>query len=99
LLIKELKKLPLYKKSSVWELTSARTQKCYFLFDIVTSTVEDPFPGWVDNFNGPVGIMVAGGKGILRVTYGDPNAKSDYVPVDVCTKFMLIAAWQKAVLG
>jgi fatty acyl-CoA reductase len=61
--------------------------------------MDEPFPGWVDNFNGPAGIMVAGGKGILRISYADPNAIADYVPVDVCTKFMLIAAWYKAVSG
>jgi fatty acyl-CoA reductase len=59
----------------------------------------EPFPGWVDNFNGPVGLLIAGGKGFLRKSFGDPNVISDYMPVDVCIKFMLIASWYKAVYG
>jgi fatty acyl-CoA reductase len=68
-----------------------------FLFYAVISTLSEPFPGWVDNFNGPVGLMVAGGKGLIRTAFSDPNITSDYVPVDVCIQFMLLAAWCKAV--
>jgi len=41
--------------------------------------------------------MVASGKGFVRTTYADPNAIVDYVPVDICIQFMLLAAWCKAV--
>lgn len=30
---------------------------------IVISTIKDPVAGWIDNFNGPVGLLVACGKG------------------------------------
>lgn len=30
---------------------------------IVISSMEEPFPGWVDNFNGPVGLLLACGIG------------------------------------
>jgi len=61
------------------------------------STWTEPFPGWIDNFNGPVGIMVGSGKGIIRTMFGDQNATIDYVPVDIVIQFMLLAAWCKAV--
>ncbi|XP_015435416.1 PREDICTED: putative fatty acyl-CoA reductase CG5065 [Dufourea novaeangliae] len=62
---------------------------------IVISTIDDPVSGWVDNFNGPVGIMVGGGKGILRVVCLDPFVASDFLPVDVTIKAMITAAWKR----
>ncbi|KAE8746184.1 hypothetical protein FOCC_FOCC007056, partial [Frankliniella occidentalis] len=33
---------------------------------IVVPTLRDPIPGWVDTLNGPMGVMAAAGKGVLR---------------------------------
>lgn len=30
---------------------------------IVISALEEPFRGWIDNFNGPAGLLIACGKG------------------------------------
>nr|ADI82774.1 fatty-acyl CoA reductase 1 [Ostrinia nubilalis] len=60
---------------------------------IVISSVEEPVPGWIENFNGPVGMLVACGKGIMRSIYTDPNLISDYMPVDVSIKSIVTAAW------
>ncbi|KAL0103222.1 hypothetical protein PUN28_017510 [Cardiocondyla obscurior] len=54
-------------------------------------------PGWIDNFNGPVGMLIGGGKGILRVLWSDPNINSDYVPVDVTIKAMILIAWKRGI--
>ncbi|XP_072751895.1 uncharacterized protein [Anoplolepis gracilipes] len=62
---------------------------------IVVSTVTDPMPGWIDNFNGPIGMLVGGGKGVLRVLYVDPMITSDFIPVDVAIKAMIIVAWKR----
>ncbi|XP_029038094.2 putative fatty acyl-CoA reductase CG5065 [Osmia bicornis bicornis] len=62
---------------------------------IVVSTVEDPISGWLDNFNGPVGMLIGGGKGLLRVVCIDPTASSDYLPVDVAIRAMLTCAWKR----
>ncbi|ERL90797.1 hypothetical protein D910_08143 [Dendroctonus ponderosae] len=62
----------------------------------VISTASDPFPGWIDNFNGPVGIFVASGKGILRSMYTNPDLESDYIPVDLVVKGLILATWAKA---
>eukprot|EP00058_Branchiostoma_floridae_P005510 XP_002590998.1 hypothetical protein BRAFLDRAFT_69451 [Branchiostoma floridae] len=66
---------------------------------IVTATWREPLPGWVDNFNGPTGIFLAIGKGILRTMHGDPEAKADIVPVDVPINLMIAAAWYISVKG
>ncbi|KAL6443249.1 hypothetical protein ACFW04_002874 [Cataglyphis niger] len=64
---------------------------------IVISTAEDPVAGWLDNFNGPVGMLVGGGKGLLRVLYVDPIVTSDFIPVDVAIKAIIIVAWQRGI--
>uniref|UniRef100_A0A0K8W166 Fatty acyl-CoA reductase n=1 Tax=Bactrocera latifrons TaxID=174628 RepID=A0A0K8W166_BACLA len=62
---------------------------------IVISSIEEPVPGWVDNFNGPIGMLVACGIGIFRTSYGEPNIISDFVPVDIVVRAMLIATYRK----
>jgi hypothetical protein len=61
----------------------------------VVSAAEEPTIGWLDNFNGPIGTYVGGGKGILRVVYVDPLNKSDYLPVDVFIKSLIIVTWMR----
>lgn len=51
---------------------------------IVGSAWREPFPGWVDNFNGPAGLALAAGTGILRVLPGIPATAADIIPVDTC---------------
>lgn len=61
------------------------------------SSVKEPFPGWIDNFNGPVGLLVAAGKGVMRSIYTNPNVRADYVPVDLAIKAIILTAWAKGV--
>ncbi|XP_032668396.1 putative fatty acyl-CoA reductase CG5065 isoform X2 [Odontomachus brunneus] len=49
---------------------------------IVTPAVKEPVPGWVDNLNGPTGILVAGGKGVLRTMLCDTQYHAEVIPVD-----------------
>lgn len=63
---------------------------------IVISTMKDPFPGWIDNFNGPVGLLVGCGMGITRTMYCNPDNIADFTPVDVSIKAMIVAAWKRA---
>ncbi|XP_043266363.1 putative fatty acyl-CoA reductase CG5065 [Colletes gigas] len=64
---------------------------------IVISTIQEPIIGWIDNFNGPVGMLIGGGKGILRVVFINPYSASDYLPVDVTIKSMITVAWKRGV--
>ncbi|XP_025425522.1 putative fatty acyl-CoA reductase CG5065 [Sipha flava] len=63
---------------------------------IVISTINDPIKGWIDNFNGPIGLMVAVGKGVVRVAYSDKMLIADYIPVDISIKSMIVAAWHRS---
>merc|ERR1711990_398204 len=41
---------------------------------IVSASLNEPYPGWVDNFNGPSGIIAAAGKGIMRTLHSRGTA-------------------------
>lgn len=60
---------------------------------IVISTINGPLKGWVDNWNGPTGIIAAAGKGLFRTMLCDPNKRADLVPVDMVINLMIVAAW------
>ncbi|XP_056281016.1 fatty acyl-CoA reductase 1 [Pseudoliparis swirei] len=63
---------------------------------IVGATWQEPFPGWIDNFNGPSGVFIAAGKGILRTMRANIDAVADLIPVDVVINLMLAAGWYTA---
>lgn len=64
---------------------------------IVGASWKEPFPGWIDNFNGPSGLFIAAGKGILRTMRASNDAVADLIPVDVVVNVMLAAGWYTAV--
>ncbi|XP_055597969.1 putative fatty acyl-CoA reductase CG5065 [Uranotaenia lowii] len=63
---------------------------------LVVCCEKEPLPGWVDNFNGHVGLLLAFTTGILRTVYFDPKGTIDIIPADMCIKTILIAAWLRA---
>lgn len=63
---------------------------------IVIGTEREPMPGWNYNFNGPVGLMVGGGVGILRTLFGSPDDELNCVSVDIAIKGMIVASWVTA---
>ncbi|XP_005099500.2 fatty acyl-CoA reductase 1 [Aplysia californica] len=64
---------------------------------IVGAAWKEPFPGWIDNYNGPSGIYIAAGRGILRSMKGESKAIADIVPVDIPVNVMIVVAWYTAV--
>ncbi|XP_059832165.1 fatty acyl-CoA reductase 1 isoform X4 [Hypanus sabinus] len=64
---------------------------------IVGASWKEPFPGWIDNFNGPSGLFIAAGKGILRTMRAANSAVADLIPVDVVINMTLAAAWYSGV--
>ncbi|ELK18042.1 Fatty acyl-CoA reductase 1 [Pteropus alecto] len=64
---------------------------------IVGASWKEPFPGWIDNFNGPSGLFIAAGKGILRTMRASNSALADLVPVDVVVNMSLAAAWYSGI--
>ncbi|XP_042907021.1 putative fatty acyl-CoA reductase CG5065 [Parasteatoda tepidariorum] len=63
---------------------------------IVTAAWKEPFPGWVDNFNGPTGLIVATSKGILRSMHCKSSSIADLIPVDVVINLVITVAWYTA---
>lgn len=64
---------------------------------IVTCAWKEPIPGWVDNFNGPTGMIAGAGKGLMRTLLCHEDMVADVVPVDVPINLMITAAWHTAV--
>ncbi|XP_049767053.1 fatty acyl-CoA reductase 1-like isoform X2 [Schistocerca cancellata] len=63
---------------------------------IVIPTYKEPMPGWVDNTNGPVGVLLAAGKGLLRCAIGDPDVNGDLIPVDCTANAIIALVWHFA---
>ena len=67
------------------------------LITTVVSALRHPYPGWIENLNGPSGVVAAAGKGLLHVFRRKPDAKADLLPVDIAIDTMLAVAWETAV--
>lgn len=63
---------------------------------IVTAAWKEPIPGWVDNLNGPTGLLVASTKGMLQTLHCHCNGVADLIPVDVVINLMIAVAWNTA---
>lgn len=53
----------------------------------------EPIPGWTDNINGPTGLLIGAGKGVIRSMYCNPNTYGDYVPVDYAVNGIMVSSW------
>ncbi|XP_034248653.1 putative fatty acyl-CoA reductase CG5065 [Thrips palmi] len=63
---------------------------------IVISSIAEPMSGWIDNFQGPVGLMVAAGKGVVHIALAESTVTADYMPVDIAIKALIVATWDRA---
>ncbi|CAH0686082.1 unnamed protein product [Spodoptera exigua] len=65
---------------------------------VVTCTIREPAPGWVDKscIYGASGYMYAVGLGVSHVAYGNHSNQLDLVPVDYVNNTILAAAWETA---
>lgn len=61
----------------------------------VVPALREPKPGWVDSLNGPVGILVAAGKGVLRTMNCVPEYNAEVIPVDVAINSIISASWRR----
>ncbi|KAL0281229.1 UNVERIFIED_CONTAM: hypothetical protein PYX00_002280 [Menopon gallinae] len=64
---------------------------------IVTAAWKEPLPGWVDNLNGPTGLLAGAGKGVLRTLLCYKDLVADLIPVDVAINALIAVAWHTAV--
>lgn len=55
----------------------------------VTPAWSEPLPGWVDNLNGPVGLLVGAGKGVIRSMHCNANYHAEVIPVDLAINALI----------
>ncbi|XP_022655396.1 fatty acyl-CoA reductase 1-like isoform X1 [Varroa jacobsoni] len=60
---------------------------------IVVGSLAEPVPGWVDNYNGPNGMVLATALGVLRSIYSKKEMRADFIPVDIVANTILVVAW------
>jgi alcohol-forming fatty acyl-CoA reductase len=64
---------------------------------IVLPTYKDPLAGWVDNLNGPIGVMLGAGKGVIRSMLCNGENHAEVAPVDFVINGLIVIAWHTAV--
>jgi fatty acyl-CoA reductase len=62
----------------------------------VAATWREPIPGWVENLNGPTGLLVGGGKGVIRSMHCRADYNADIMPCDIAINAIIILAWRVA---
>nr|XP_018914569.1 PREDICTED: putative fatty acyl-CoA reductase CG5065 [Bemisia tabaci] len=77
----------------VVEFTEAGLPAMILRPSIVIPVWKEPLPGWTDNINGPTGLLIGAGKGVIRTMYCNNKGYADYLPVDICVNGILLAAW------
>ena len=63
---------------------------------IIISSYREPYPGWTDTLSAAGGLSLAGSVGILHYVHGDPQIKSDLVPVDMTTNQIIVCTAMEA---
>lgn len=60
----------------------------------VLPALSEPLPGWVDNLNGPTGIVIGAGKGVIRSMHCNPNCHAEVIPVDWAINALIAIAYK-----
>lgn len=68
-----------------------------FIYDIVISSAQEPISGWIDNLNGPIGLLIGFAKGVVHVAWSHNNVNPDFMPVDLAVKAMIVAAYHRGI--
>ncbi|XP_039955032.1 putative fatty acyl-CoA reductase CG5065 isoform X2 [Bactrocera tryoni] len=61
---------------------------------IVSPAAFEPQKGWVDNLNGPTGLMIGVGKGVIRSVLVDEKNRSEIIPVDYAINGLIVIPYQ-----
>ncbi|XP_067214362.1 putative fatty acyl-CoA reductase CG5065 [Linepithema humile] len=61
---------------------------------IVCPSYTEPMPGWVDNLNGPTGLLVGAGKGVIRSMHCNGNYHAELIPVDIAINNLIVIAYR-----
>lgn len=74
------------------EYNNSKLPVCIARPSIVTPSLNEPFPGWVDSLNGPPGVCAAVGKGALRCLLLNREANFESIPVDLAINGLIMIA-------
>ncbi|XP_063836672.1 putative fatty acyl-CoA reductase CG5065 [Ostrinia nubilalis] len=88
-----------YTKSLTEDLVAQHAGKFPIVIarpSIVTAAYKEPMPGWVDNLNGPTGLLVGAGKGVIRTMHCNENYAADIVPVDMVVNACILLGYTTA---
>jgi alcohol-forming fatty acyl-CoA reductase len=66
---------------------------CIVRPSIVTGSISEPYPGWVDNAYNVTGIMMEIGRGTISSAMCEGNYIADLIPVDIVANTMIAAGW------
>ncbi|CAH1394511.1 unnamed protein product [Nezara viridula] len=64
---------------------------CILRPSIVIPTWKEPMEGWVDNLNGPIGILIGGAKGVIRSMHCFIEYSAELIPVDMAINGIMVA--------
>lgn len=69
---------------------------CIIRPSIVTSTIEEPTSGWINNIYGAMGVVVGSAIGLMRTLHCDPDKVAEIVPADYVISHIIAASWDTA---
>lgn len=69
---------------------------CIVRPSIVTSTYNEPLPGWINNLYGAVGVVMGSAIGLLHSLHCTPENLADLVPADYVISHVIATAWDTA---
>ncbi|XP_028037923.1 putative fatty acyl-CoA reductase CG5065 [Bombyx mandarina] len=61
---------------------------------IVTPAYKEPIAGWVDNLNGPIGLMVGAGKGVIRSMHCYGHYHAEVIPIDIAINAIIVISYK-----
>lgn len=71
-----------YSSGIHFQIAIASVDECEPHMSPVCPSLLEPMPGWVDSLNGPVGVMLGAGKGVIRSMLCDGTLTAQVIPVD-----------------
>lgn len=66
---------------------------------VVIAAWKEPVPGWIEGTNGPTGLMIGGGRGVIRTMHCNPEYDSGLMPVDVTMNGVIILGAERINAG
>ncbi|XP_076163787.1 putative fatty acyl-CoA reductase CG5065 isoform X2 [Ptiloglossa arizonensis] len=61
---------------------------------IVAASWKEPAVGWIENMNGPTGLMIGAGKGVIRTILCNYEYQLNVIPCDMAINSIIALAWK-----